>query len=325
MKMELLSCLLLLLACCLVPLLLLRRRWRSRAPPGPPSVPLLGSIPFLGVSRGFLSWFLDPRVTKHPLATVAIGPRTITVINDLQLARELFDKDEFNGRSPEKFQLSHRFWNNVPRGIIFTQGPHWAGQRRFGLRTLKDFGFGKKVIEDAIHFEVDEMMDTCFAGTEDILLGADFNIPIINILWQMVANKRFSPSDQKDKKLMERVSTIFAIGQFAVSLVPLPVFYLLPKWVAKHTIHGRRVDSLEGVRDHLIEEVRKHQVDHDPSNSRDFIDVYLNEEKKGGGEFNVLDLTACIHDFFVAGTETSSTTLKWVLMHLVLNQTVQDR
>ena len=31
-------------------------------------------------------------------------------------------------------------------------------------------------------------------------------------------------------------------------------------------------------------------------------------------------ILSVIYDFFVAGTETSSTTLKWVVLHLVLHQ-----
>ena len=49
------------------------------------------------------------------------------------------------------------------------------------------------------------------------------------------------------------------------------------------------------------------------------------DEQEDKEELNVLDLTGCIHDFFVAGTETSSTTLKWILIYLTLHQDVQDR
>ena len=49
---------------------------------------------------------------------------------------------------------------------------------------------------------------------------------------------------------------------------------------------------------------KRHQDTHDPESPQDFIDVYLAEQEKVE-ELNILDLTACIHDFFVAGTETS--------------------
>ena len=87
---------------------------------------------------------------------------------------------------------------------------------------------------------------------------------------------------------------------------------------------GERADSIQNVRNQLIEEVKRHQDVHDSAIPQDFIDVYLSEEKNME-EFNILELTACIHDFFTAGTETSSTTLKWILLYLTLHQDVQDR
>ena len=77
-------------------------RWylkRRVLPPGPPAVPVLGCLPFLQLRRGLVDWSLDPRVTGHRLATVTLGPRNLFVINDLKLARELFDRDVLSGRA----------------------------------------------------------------------------------------------------------------------------------------------------------------------------------------------------------------------------------
>ena len=37
--------------------------------------------------------------------------------------------------------LESRFWNNIPRGILFTEGSKWSAQRKFSPKTLKDFNF----------------------------------------------------------------------------------------------------------------------------------------------------------------------------------------
>lgn len=307
----------------LIVLFLIRKMKRKRLrPPGPPRVPLLGSLPFLDMSRGFLSWSLDPRVTAHPLAFVKLGRLQINMVNDFNLAKELFEKEEFSGRNPDQLVRKSRFWENIPRGIVFTEGAKWSAQRRFSLKTLKDFGFGRKSIEGSIHFEVDEMIENFFTSDDDIFLGSEFNIPIINILWQMVANKRLSETSEKDKRLIESVVTIFRTGIGAN--LPLPLFYALPEFLQKRTRMGQRAASIRNVRDHLIEEVKCHQDNLDPENPQDFIDVYLTEQENVE-ELNILDLTACIHDFFTAGTETSSTTLKWILLYLTLHQDVQNR
>ena len=113
-----------------------------------------------------------------------------------------------------EFVLKYRFFGeDKPQGIVDTQGTHWSTQRRFSLKTLKDFGFGKKSIEDSIHFEAEEMIDKCFESEDDIYIGSDFNIPIINVLWRMVANKRFNSTDPEDLALIDRVSFLFETGQ----------------------------------------------------------------------------------------------------------------
>lgn len=44
-------------------------------------------------------------------------------------------------------------------GIAYNHGPEWTEQRRFALKTLRDFGFGKKSMEAIMHENVDELMD----------------------------------------------------------------------------------------------------------------------------------------------------------------------
>ena len=95
--------------------LLYLRRKRSHLPPGPPILPILGSLPFITVKRGLFDWALDGVVTRHRLATVGLGPKNIFVINDYELAKELFSKEEFSGRSPVPFSLAHKFFNGKPQ------------------------------------------------------------------------------------------------------------------------------------------------------------------------------------------------------------------
>jgi hypothetical protein len=46
---------------------------------------------------------------------------------------------------------------SVP-GLIFTEGPYWLQLRRFTLRHLRDFGYGKTSMESLIMQEVDDLI-----------------------------------------------------------------------------------------------------------------------------------------------------------------------
>ena len=43
-------------------------------------------------------------------------------------------------------------------GIIVADGPRWVEQRRFSLQVLRDFGFGRFVMEDAIRAELADLV-----------------------------------------------------------------------------------------------------------------------------------------------------------------------
>ena len=188
----------------------------------------MGSLPFLAMKKGITDWMLNPKVnvssfstrrkrwkrklvpihhfhhqqvTKHPIATVHLGPKPTFIINDLKLAKvrewsgrqslkRLNYSTKKSGKSGDKehtgavwprggeredgqwgsdqtsvlqpeapgfaFGLEMISLNVVSQGIIWTSGTQWSTQRRFSLKTLKDFGFGKDRIEDSIHFEVSE-------------------------------------------------------------------------------------------------------------------------------------------------------------------------
>jgi hypothetical protein len=43
-------------------------------------------------------------------------------------------------------------------GVIFTDGPYWLELRRFTLRHLRNFGYGKTSMESLIMQEVDDLI-----------------------------------------------------------------------------------------------------------------------------------------------------------------------
>lgn len=302
-------------------LLLFGLKSRRKVPPGPPQVPILGSIPFLKLEKGVGDYFLDECVTRNKISTVAVGPRFKPfIINDFELAKELFSKDEFSGRPTSAFHKENLFFGNSPEGLIQTEGSHWSAQRRFSLKTLKDFGFGKQSLETTVNNEIDLITDTFLANEgEDYLLSQDFSVPIINILWQLIAGYRFTKENDHGLRVVESVNEAFATG-FKSAIYPLWFQKLFPKV----TGYGRKVQIFKERKNYFMAEIKKHQDTLDDSSPRDYIDMYL-IGMKSNKALTLEDLAVSLGDMFVAGTETSSTTLKWTLMYLCLHPDVQTK
>lgn len=72
------------------------------------------------------------------------------MFNDFQISKDLFSRDIMSDRNSNYYIKNIRGHNNQCLGVISTSGSVWSQQRRFALKTLKDFGFGKGTLDSVI-------------------------------------------------------------------------------------------------------------------------------------------------------------------------------
>ena len=266
--------------------------------------------------------------------TVWLGSIPLIVIQDFNLARDLFAREEFCGRAEGYHDRNIRGKNGRSLGIVTTMGSFWQEQRRFTLKHLKDLGFGRQKLEHFIHEECKYLIDdlSCKSLHGDVLFDTLFNFPIINILWQIVASKKYEPDLPESKRMMQIVSQIFQAGIPALEFLAAPLRHRLPllqgdKWT---------LDLKAMFRHEVQQHVNENKI-HDFHGPENFIDIYLKEiheqqssqqlgvEEPNYSSFDQEQLVTICLDLFQAGSETSSTTLTWAVMYLTLYPYVQEK
>ena len=154
------------------------------------------------------------------------GSFDAVVLNSYEAIRDLFNKEEFSGRYEFAFTSDRSFGRIL--GVIFQSGQAWKELRRFSVRTLRDFGFGKRSSTTAIMSEElaeftavleGQMKDTGGRLTIDSDI---FALSFINIIWSFVAGKRAPHTDENLKKMLKLNDDVLKSLDLNNPSVPFP-------------------------------------------------------------------------------------------------------
>nr|AAA40424.1 testosterone 16-alpha-hydroxylase [Mus musculus] len=304
---------LLLLAVLLSLFLLLVRghaKIHGHLPPGPHPLPLLGNL--LQMDRGgLLKCFIQLQEKHGDVFTVHLGPRPVVVLCGTQTIREaLVDHAEaFSGRGTiAAAQLVMQDY-----GIFFASGQRWKTLRRFSLATMKEFGMGKRSVEERIKEEAQCLVEE-LKKYQGVPLDPTFLFQCItaNIICSIVFGERFDYTDDQFLHLLNLMYKIFSLlSSFSGQMFELFSGFL--KYFPG--VHRQIVKKQQELLDYIAHSVEKHKATLDPSAPRDYIDTYLlrmeKEKSNHNTEFHHQNLMMSVLSLFFVGTETTSATLHY--------------
>ncbi|XP_047118334.1 probable cytochrome P450 304a1 [Schistocerca piceifrons] len=331
-------------------LILLVRTAYSRPdnfPPGPPALPIWGSyIQMLLENYKFPYKVMDAFTRRYNSKLVGFyfGPLPVVVISDYEAAKEAFNNPSLQGRISNiaiKQRMPHE-----DLGINFRVGPELMEQRRFTLRYLRDFGFGRRSnhLESEIEAEMAELVELIRGERQDevvvqsssggdgsrrVLLPDALFPGFINGFMPVVAGSRLSrTADGMCRYLghagLQTARAGDATGGF------LTLHSALASIAPKMSGYHDTVESAEKILAYFHQVIKEHEKTYSDDHMRDFIDRYLREikEKKKTGTDTVYStdqLGVTLFDTFLPASMVQSTVLSWALLYVARHPEAQRR
>ncbi|KAM5210061.1 cytochrome P450 2B11-like isoform 1-T1 [Hipposideros larvatus] len=308
-------------------LLLLARghpKAQGRLPPGPRPLPIFGNLLQMD-RRGLLKFFLRLRDKYGDVFMVYFGPRPVVMLCGIEAIREaLVDQSEaFSGRG--KVAVVDPVFQGY--GVIFANGERWKTLRKFSLATLRDFGMGKRGVEELIQEEAQCLVEE-LRKSQGELQDPTFHFHSItaNIICSLVLGERFAYRDPEFLKLLDMLYQTFMLTSSFSSQV-FEFFSDILKYFPG--THRQIYRNLQEINAFIGRSVEKHRETLDPSTPRDFIDTYLlhmdKEKSDPNSEFHQQNLIITALSLFFAGTETTSTTLRYGFLFLLKYPHIAER
>ncbi|KAM7115304.1 cytochrome P450 2D6 [Molossus nigricans] len=311
----------------LVDLMHRRVRWAARYPPGPMPLPGVGNMLQLDLQDMLLS-INQLRRRFGDVFSLQLAWKPVVVVNGLEAVREaLVGRGEDTSDRPPTPIYEHLGFGPLSEGVILARYGHaWREQRRFSVSTLRNFGLGKKSLEQWVTEEA-----TCLCAAFADQDGRPFSPRVLlnkavgNVITSLVFGRRFEYTDPLFLKLL----AILEEGLKEESSTLRQVVDAFPVLLRIPGLPGKLFAGQKAFMDIVDELITEHRMTRDPTQPpRDLTDTFLDKVKANENtksSFSDENLRIVVADLFIAGMVTTSTTLTWALLLMILYPEVQCR
>ncbi|XP_067419915.1 cytochrome P450 2K6-like [Emydura macquarii macquarii] len=292
-------------------------------PPGPKPLPIIGNLHIMDLKRPY--WTMLELSKKYgPVFSIQMGCQKMVVLSGYKMVKEALvnQADAFAERA--KVPMFENTFKGY--GVVFSHGNNWKVMRRFTVRTLRDFGMGKRAIEDRIIEENRFLIkDIETHKGKPFEITTIMNAAVANIIVSIIFGERFDYKDPTFLRLLSLINENMRLaGSPSVTLYNMfPAFGFLVRNY-KTVLHNTS-ELYSFIRLTFIECLKEL----DNKNQRSFIDAFLvrqKEEKSNtSGYFHNINLINLLINLFVAGMDTISTTLRWGLLLMMKYPKTQNK
>ncbi|XP_020391473.1 cytochrome P450 2K1-like [Rhincodon typus] len=290
-------------------------------PPCPTPLPLIGNLHMLDLKMLYKS-LMELSEKYGSVFTIQLGLEKLVVLTGYETVKEaLVDHaDTFAERA--KIPVLEMQANGY--GISFGHGESWKQMRRFALMTLRNFGMGKKTIEDKVTEEARFLVQEIQSHEGRPF---DTSVPVTsamaNIICSIVFGERFDYKDKTFCTITKLIRENFnLLGTSGVQMYnAFPFLGFLPG------THKKIFENRTQMVQLIMNFYKEHEKTLNENDIGSLIDAFLvkrkEESKNSDSYFHDNNLVTSVTNLFAAGTDTSSSTLRWAILLMIKYPEIQ--
>uniref|UniRef100_A0A8C0UZX5 Cytochrome P450 2J6-like n=1 Tax=Cyanistes caeruleus TaxID=156563 RepID=A0A8C0UZX5_CYACU len=280
----------------------LKLQWmRRRFPPGPTPYPFFGNL--LQMNFKIHHEHLKKMAKIHGnIFTLWFSNTPAVVLQGFQAVKEGLTAHAEDVAARPTSKIFHLLTRG--NGVIYANGHLWKQQRRFGIATMRKMGVGRKDKDYLLQEEAAHLVEYLQKTNGKPL---DPTMPVVhtvsNVICLVIFGHRFSRDDENFHRLIESFDTISAFLNRILSVY----FIMVMSNINLEVYDFSRWFNSSSVCHNFL------------------FNPYLQTKGDADATYDEVNFRQTIFDLFIAGIETTATTLLWALLYMVIYPDIQEK
>ncbi|GMR45665.1 hypothetical protein PMAYCL1PPCAC_15860, partial [Pristionchus mayeri] len=300
----------------------------AKYPKGPRPLPFIGNLLQFDFKQQYKTF---TRLGKEQNGMYTLfAPFPYVQITDFEIIKEAFvDKGEdFVGRPNNKI-ITEAFSFAPNAGVIHSNGDNWREQRRAAITILRDFGMGKNLMEEQVRSSIAEYLEhlSSVEDKDNVDMRWPVQVMVANIINEALFGYRYKHRDCQP--LMNYVEDFndmiesLADSKWMLLGMGFPFLHKLP--ILGWYTFGQFKHGMERINRYIVENVERALKDYNVEDEPTcFVQAYK-QRMEGSDYLDKTNLMGSCSDFFLAGQETTTTTLRWAMLIFAKHPEIQEK
>ena len=314
-----------LLAVILVTMIVNRFSSTKQLPPGPFPLPIIGNMHKLAADSRYVDLMAMEKQYGH-VFRLYLGSQLVVIVSGPNAVKEVLTSSsaEFAGRP------------SLYTGEVYSQGKaitfvdysrQWRLHRKIVVSAFKMYINGLLKDGAVINVEFDllsKRIQSSNGQPHDIT--KEVRLAVMNVICALVFGARYELDDPEFSRFLKMTSGLMTMVESGNVVDVFPWLRIFP---------FKSIQTLKECckeRDEMIGKIyREHVEANRVQNPRDLTDVLLKAKKEAEEEDSSIkgfltdqNLILTMGEIFIAGMETTASTLLWALLYLIHNPNIQD-